>query len=268
VNDLSTDPRTLYSKWSPAAWEALCAGPAARLRERVRRETLLAYLELGREAIGLQYIDRPSFEKNPPAPPSFLAVLWIDALPSLLPADGIELLAKAWNLGERLVREPVWLSRYLAARLDRWTDAACFEDWLRESLSPVVEEPAPAKWTGPARCALVDCRPFHEDFLPGRLHLAAASVACVHDRRRDAVQLGVLLRPNGASLCLGRTPCLGDWKADGLPDVKFTDGGLRVGALEAPLPRFGAAHAHVVAPTGFVVAAAKSSQKLWVVESP
>lgn len=277
MDGLEVDGRTLYAKWSPAVWENLCRGPAARLSQGLegrpdRKEILENYLALGREAVGLQYVDKPIFDPDPPAPPAFLATLWIDVLPRLLPAiapkQAIELLAKVWNVGERLIREPVWLTRYLSGRLDKLRDLARFEEWLRESLTPVIDQPPPARWTGPMTCAILDCRPFHDEFLPGKIHLAAPAVACVHDRREERVRLGVLLRRGRESLCLGRTPCLGDFPVSDGPAVSFAGQGLRVGSQEVVLPHFGAPHGHAVAPTGFVVAAARASQRLWIVESP
>lgn len=279
MTDLEVDARTLYSKWNPAVWESFCRGPGSRLAKSLegradRRELLESYLALGREAVGLQYIDQPTFDPNPPAPPTFLAAFWVDVLPRLLPAvppvHSSELLAKIWNVGERLVREPVWLTRYLTGCLDRLRDLTRFESWLRETLTPVVDEPPPARWTGPMNCTIVDCRPFHDEFLPGKIHLAAPAVACVHDRREERARLGILLRHGSGSLCLGRTPCLGDYRAaDGqAPPVSFGKQGVLVGSREVPLPHFGTPQGHAVAPTGFVIAAARASQRLWIVESP
>lgn len=272
---LSLDARRLYSHWSPEAWDQLSRGPAADLGLRlVGREDgdrlLRTYLALGREAVGLQYIDRRSFESDP----LFLAALWIHVLPRLLPEVPAEqvgaLLELAWNAGERLVREPAWLNRYLVSRLGELSRLDRLEGWLRESLAPVLQAPPAARWKGPLVATVLDSVGGGDDFLPGRIHLAAPTIACVHHRRAEDRQVAIHLRTGGRSVPLGGTPCFGEFSppAEALPAVSFVANGVKVAGLVLELPRFGAEIAHAIAPAGFVVAASKSSQKVWVVESP
>lgn len=272
---MTVDARTLYSRWNPEAWEQLARGPAAdlgmRLTGRPDGDRLLqAYLDLAREAVGLQYIDRRSFDGDP----LFLAALWVDALPRLLPAAPAArvagLLEAAWNAGERLVREPAWLNRYLVSRLTDLDRLERFEAWLRESLAPVLQAPPPAKWKGPLSIVVLDCVGGGETFLPGRIHLAAPTIACVHHRREEARQVAFHLRPKGKSAPLGATPCFGEFlaPAEALPTLTFAPNALKIAGLSIELPRFGSEAGHAVAPAGFVVAASKSSQKVWIVDSP
>jgi len=269
------DGRTLFAKWNPGAWEAIGRGPAATLAKalegRSDREALLTdYLTLAREAVGLQYVDTTSFA--PARPPTFVATCWIDLLPRLLPTvppnHTREVLALLWNAGERLIREPVWLTRYLTGCIGKLTDLSRFEPWLRESLTPVLQELPTSSWTGPMTCTIVDCRPFHEDFLPGTLHLAAPAVACIHDRRQDRIRLGLLLRPDRASLCFGRTPCLGEFPPPKVPAVTVGENTVRIGTLSCPVPHFGPIAGFAVSPAGYVIAALQNSQCLWIVEVP
>lgn len=277
LDSLSIDARRLYSKWSPEAWSALCDGPATelgrKLNGRADAEPLLrAYLTLAREAVGLQYIDRNAFDAAG-RPSTFLASLWTEALPRLLPdapaGDVGPLLERAWNAAERLASEPAWINRYLSARLPSLDRLARFEAWLRESLTPVLDTPPPSTWKGPLSFVVVDCAG-GDGFLPGKVHLAAPVLACVHHRREEGRQVAFLLAKNGKSAALGRTPCLGEFAPTGdrPPRATFTQTGLKIARLELPLPRFGSEHGHVVAPAGFVVAVAKTSQRVWIVESP
>jgi hypothetical protein len=275
---LSIDARRLYHRWSAETWEAFCRGPAAdlglRLASRPDGGRLLeAYLALAREAVGLQYIDRASFDEDPTTMPTLLAALWTEALPRLLPAarpdEAGALLERAWNAGERLIHEPAWLNRYLVARLAGLDRPDRFEAWLRESLVPVLQAPPPARWTGPLSFGVLEGAG-GDGFLPGRIHLAAPTIACVHHRREEGRQVAFLLRPKGESLGLGRTPCFGDFAppAEALPAVRFDEDLIRVARLEVALPRFGAVFGFVVAPAGFVVASSRTSQRVWIVEAP
>ncbi|MBI3099237.1 MAG: hypothetical protein HYY93_13505, partial [Planctomycetes bacterium] len=87
--------------------------------------------------------------------------------------------------------------------------------------------------------------------------------------RAEEVRLAFLLRATGDSVCLGRTPCLGEFKSEASPPrVSFEASVLRIGALQAALPQFGRRLNHAVAPSGFVIAAPAASQRLWVIHSP
>jgi hypothetical protein len=152
------------------------------------------------------------------------------------------------------------------AELDR---ADRFEAWLRESLTPVLQAPPPSTWKGPLSFVVLDAAG-GDGFLPGRVHLAAPAIACVHHRREERRQIAIQLRPGGKSLSLGRTPCFGEFAPppEELPSVKFDESRATVAGKKLVLPRFGSEFAHAVAPCGFIIASAKSSQRVWVIESP
>jgi hypothetical protein len=203
---------------------------------------------------------------------NFLERLLVELVPAQLPlvaaAKRLAVLVQVWNLGEGLLREPAWVDRYVNAcsatlkRLDQ------LEAFLVHALEPVLAAPPPAAWSGKTRVSVLDLRPVHAEFLPGRLRLAAPTVLCVEDRRRPELQIGVLLRRDSRSEPLGVLPGLGEYAEPGpLPEVSFADGGATVAAHAVPLPAFRRCQSFAVARAGYVVASAPDSQRLWVIES-
>ena len=140
---------------------------------------------------------------------------------------------------------------------------------LATVLEPVLVPPPPSQWTGPCALAVLDLRRIADRFLPGEMHLAGPAVVCVHDRRRPGAQLGVLLGRGGRSRVLGATPCLGATLHEGArPAVTLDDGRLAIGKLSVALGWLREPLEKLVTATGFVVASAVDSQRLWVVDTP
>ena len=277
-NDLSAVLRALedaaprlYSRWSPKAWRLICQGPATRLWEALAdspdgRAALEDYLFLAREAVGMQYLAATRAEDLAPGAPAhgFLAVMICETLPRLLPdleADKrAGALAQVWNVGERLIGRPVWLDRYLAARLPELDDLGAFADFLSRIVEEGLDELPPARFEGETAISILDPTGFDRAFLPGEMHLATPSVVCVHDRRNDERHIALMLR-RGKSVCLGVTPCLGrEAKTGPSAPEKFL---LRALAATGLADRFQL----VSASSGFAVFASELSQRLWVGES-
>lgn len=264
IRQLEEAAPRLYSRWSPRAWRLVCEGPAVTLWNALSETeegetTLTEYLYLLREAVGLQYVSASAPEDLRPDVPGrgFLAVALCDVLPRLLPAlpaaDRARVLAQVWNTGEKLVAQPVWLNRYLAIRLSELETLGSFEDFLgrvlREGLDPVPL----TTWAAPFRTSVVDLSAADRAFLPGRMHMATPSIACVHDRRREGRHVALLLR-RGSTVVLGSTPCLGE-----PPAVPTTPP-----SIEFP---FGPELSRLASPAGFLLAACEFSQRLWLVEA-
>lgn len=273
----------LYSRWSAKAWRLACQGPASRLWQAMGdtpagRAALEDYLFLLREAIGLQYVAATTPEDLEPgaAAHGFFAVMFCETLPRLLPvldpaARGAAL-ACVWNVGEKLLARPVWLDRYLAARLPELDDLAEFETFLARVVEEGLDDLPPASWEGARRASVVDPSRLDRAFLPGAMHAATPSVVCVHDRRREDRHVAVLVRRGRDAACLGVTPCL----ADG-------DGGIspamlaRVSAAYGPAPApfvvaaeketVGTLHTRLALDGGFLLLTHALSQRVWVVES-
>jgi hypothetical protein len=269
VESASRDGSRQYARWDAALFREVCDGPARALWESLAKrpradEALVAYLQLVGEAVGAGHLRRGE--------PNFLAFCLLKLVPEGLgrvrPDARLALLAKVWNLGEGLLREPPWIDRYVTAAAAGLDDLAGVEGFLVRTLEPALAPTKASSWAGPFELALLDTRPLSEEFLPGTMHLAAPAVLCVHDRRQAGVQAGVFLRPGRESRLIGLTPCLGPYaEAKGLPRYVVEDRKLRVGGNNVELPLLRRHQAAVLTPAGFAVVSAVDSQRLWVVES-
>jgi hypothetical protein len=258
-----------WSGWDAGLFAQTGRGPARALArsldgEAHAEQVLTAYLRLVQEAIGLGYLGAG------PDPGNFLTHCLLRVVPDKLasvPApERLAVLAKVWNLGEGLLREPAWVDRYVVACAAQLTDLADLEAFLVRVLEPALVPVRAALWQGLLHVDVLDLRPVLDEFLPGEMHLAAPAVLCVHDRRLVGVHVGLFLRPERKSAFLGLTPCLRQY-AEEAPPGKLEDGRLTVGAATAELPLLGRGHRHVRTRSGFAVASAVDSQRLWVVES-
>ena len=264
-----------FSRWDAAVFDAVASGPAVALAERLAGQPntdaiLGGYLRLVQQGVGSGVLKRA--EAGPAGWSSFLERLLVEMipvrLPEIAPERRLKVLVDAWNLGEGLLREPAWVDRYVNACANALPRLDVLEDFLVRTLGPVLTPAPPAAWTGLMKITTIDLRAAHDEFLPGRLHLAAPTVLCIEDRRRAGLQIGVFLRHKQKSEALGIVSGLGEYEeADTLPLVTFTDGKAKIGTRVAEVPTLRKCHAYAVARAGFVVACAVDSQRLWVIES-
>jgi hypothetical protein len=276
LSPLRDEGARTFAAWDPALFDAVAAGPASALADALDDQpgVLRGYLRLVLEAIGTGALRRAGAPSGPGGGwTTFLERCLLQLVPDLLPAVAPErrlpLLVEAWNLGEGLLREPPWVDRYVGACAARLKDLADLEGFLVRTLEPVLTPSPPSEWKGPLRVSVLDFRPWHEEFLPGELHLAAPTVLGVADRRLPGVQMGVLLRPGGQSEVLGLTVGLGGYAEEGeRPSLVFEDQRVKVAGQEVALPYLRSCARHAVARAGFVAACAVDSQRLWIVESP
>ena len=264
----------LYSRWSDRAWRLVCEGPGLLLWDAIAgspgaEQTLEDYLLLAREAVGLQYVtaNEPS-DLTPGLARSFLAEALCDAAPRLLgavePKRRAPALIALWNAGEKLNAKPVWLNRYLAARMRELTDLATFEAFLVRVISEGIDEGPASPWEGPYTETAVDTALADPWFLPGIMHLATPAIVCCHDRRRDDRQVALLLRRTsaGGPVCLGSTPCLD--QAGGAIEHKLSmkqqAAVVQVGGISDPIEI-------LASRTGFAAIVFALSQRVHVVEA-
>jgi hypothetical protein len=273
--DLRRDGPRRFARWNAELFDAVASGPARTLGKELgdspdSGRVLSGYLQLVQQAIGVGALHQAGRGARWT---SFLERCLIERIPALLPrvkaGERLSLLAKTWNLGEGLWREPAWLDRYVTACAGRLEDLAEVERFLVRTLDPVLVPAPPAAWNGPFAVTVLDLRPLYDEFLPGEIGLAAPTVLRVEDRRRSGTQVGVLLRRDGGSELLGLTEGLGDYVETGeRPAVEFHDGRAAVAGQAVELPSLRRCHRHTVARAGFVAAYAVDSQRLWIVESP
>jgi hypothetical protein len=274
LDELRRDGPRRFARWDAALFEAVVAGPAQTLAAALGGQAdadavLAAYLSLLHQGVGLTAVRRA--ETGPDGWGCYLERCLVEQMPALLPrvpaGRRVPLMAKAWNLGEGLSREPAWLDRYVSASAAALADLEDLETFLVRTLEPVLSAGPPASWKGPFAVTVLDLRPLHEEFLPGEIRLAAPTVLRVADRRRAGVEAGVLLGRGGKSRPLGLMTGLGEFaEAGDGPAVAFQDGRVRVAGEEVVVPRLRRCHRHLVARSGFVAACAVDSQRLWIVE--
>jgi hypothetical protein len=276
VNALETAVKAIKSEgprrhadWDVALFASLAAGPALTLWKSIEasedaEKTLGAYLRLLEEAVGKRYVRHS-------APDNLIAVFWTKVIPESLSLhpNRVALLARLWNLGEGLLGQPSWVNRYVASAAAALTSLEAVEEFLVRVLEPALVPAVPATFGGPFVVSVLDTRPVDERFQPGDMHLAAPAVVCVHDRARPDTQIGLFLKKESRSAFLGSVPCLGRGPTEReLPATRFSENLVHVGSHEVALPFLRRAQATLVARSGYAVASAVDSQRLWVVESP
>lgn len=265
------------SQFDAARFQALVATRVRELWPLIRgaphaASVLRSYLRLLAEAVGMGCLieDARGQQRD------FLSDLLVNQVPARLPGVAPErrtaCLAQLWNLGEGLLQEPAWLNRFamvFAHEASAAGDLLALPAQLTAVLEPVLAPRPPSQWAGPCQLVVLDPRPVTDGFLPGEMHLAAPAVVCVHDRRRAGSQLGVLLEHGGKSRILGAAPCLGSTVHEGArPAVAFSPGSLAIGDHQVPLGWLREPLERLVTATGFVLASAVDSQRLWVVDTP
>lgn len=264
----------LNARFDGTLFQSVAESAAATLWARVEGspgdQTLLrSYLRLVVEATGMGCLVRdPSGAHR-----NLLSLLLVDVVPARLgeldPVMRPYVLAHVWNLGEGLLGEPVWMNRYAAAMCSDLTDLRALSSRLEAVLGPVLATRPPARWGGPHSVKVLDTRSVRDDFLPGAMHLAAPSVACLHDRRTPRVHIGVMLEHGGRSSLLGLTPCLGATLTEGAtPEVEFSPNSVAIGDRAVALPWLRTPRDRLVTGTGFVLATSVDSQRVWVVDTP
>jgi hypothetical protein len=262
------------SRFDAARFQRLVGAQGRELWRNVRgvpgeSTVLRSYLRLVAEAVGMGCLVEDDQGRQRDLLSELLAVQVPARIAEVAPERRTACLAMLWNLGEGLLQEPAWLNRFAMAFAGDAPDLLAMPGHLAAVLEPVLVPPPPSQWAGPCALCVLDPRPVADGFLPGAMHLAAPAVVCVHDRRRPDTQLGVLLAHGGKSRVLGATPCLGVTVHEGArPAVMFAPGRLAIGAHQVALGWLREPLEKLVTATGFVLASAIDSQRLWVVDTP
>jgi hypothetical protein len=264
-----------HAAWNAALFDELVHGPGeilwialnTSLREpEDALHVFESWLNLIQEGISLGYLRQAGGGQ----PSNLLELCLIERIPHEAGPQSkqayLRHLAVAWNLGEGLAQQPAWINRYVLSRVSELRELNGLEEFLVRVLKPVLAPRAPSTWKGEFRHTVLNPRDVDEDFLPGEMRLIAPVVAAVQDRRRP-ITLGVLLEEQGQSRFLGSlTGFEGDYSEGAAPAVALQANGAKVGGRRASLPLLTAPYGWLAARTGFVVASAVDSQRLWVLE--
>lgn len=218
ITRLEAAARRRFVRWHPSLWEEIIAGPGRELAEGLlaaghgadaARPLLESYLRLASHAIGHGYL----FPSEAGAQ-GFIDLAWHDLVPRLLPPltppAAALALARCWNLGESLESAPAWL-RLVFSRVARDLDDLGDLDDLVARVTAQALDPPDTPLGPSATHAWIDLAAEDRRFLPGRLHLLAPTILCVHDRLRGqqpgtpTETLGVWL--SDPPLVLGPTGC-------------------------------------------------------------
>lgn len=272
---LRADGPRRFADWNPTAFDEVAVGPAVTLTRTLDGEpdadaVVAGYLRLAQEAVGTGAVTSGDPATGRYA--SVLAALVVDVLPTKLAQSResrrLPVLVEAWNIGDGLRRGSAWLDRYLTACLGNLADLDDLPGFVARTLGPVTAPSEPATWTGDLRVTVLDLRAAHDEFVPGRVRVAAPTLLAVEDRRRAGLQVGVLLRNRGACELLGVFSGLEVYPEPGpKPVVRFDDQSATVGVRNVTVPTLRECHSFAVARAGFVAAVAVDSQRLWVIES-
>ena len=194
-----------FSNWDAPLFAAYCRTVLQALRTCLPPEADRAFEGLSamvQQGIGEGYLGG-DLEAAPRNFLEFCIRDWLPAVLAELPGEEhLGLLARVWNLGEGLLREPDWVNGYVMSRIGELRGDKRPEAILVEILRPLLEPAPPARWEPPYRVTLLSLRQADDEFLPGEMRLAAPTVLVVTDRRRP-VRLGVHLRRMGQSTVLG-----------------------------------------------------------------
>jgi hypothetical protein len=259
-----------FSEWDAPRFAAYCRTVLPALWTRLpseRARTLAGLSALVQQGIGEGYL-----KGDPEGPPlNFLEVCLRDWLPDILPRLPVEqhlpLLARVWNLGEGLLREPEWVNAFVMSRIGELRVDTRPEVFLVDVLRPLLEPATAARWEAPYQVTLLSLRQADDEFLPGEIQLAAPTVLVVSDRRRP-VRLGIHLRREGQSVVLGSFGPIGPFPDEQAEvHVAWEGGSARIGGHTVSLPFLASPFRWTLVRTGYLVASAADSQKLWIVES-
>ena len=279
IDKSSADAAKRHALWNGELFSRICRGPVWSLWTRIHDQSasekvLSAYLTLIEDAMDAGQLVCSARGENGSGNSqwkSFLELCLIELIPKELagiaPHERLKLLAKLWNLGEGLNHEPPWMERNVLTQIDNLTDLRDVENFLIRVLESTLAPAVVSNWREPYSVCLLDPRAVEDEFLPGELSLVAPAVVCVQDRRRSDVRLGIFLRRSGKSHLTPLGGGLPVYVGESGPRATLQQNSLNIAGHTVALPFLGICHRHMVTRSGFVIATATDSQRIWVVDS-
>jgi hypothetical protein len=266
-----------YARWNDQLFDRYLEEHIAPLWKRLERrdpesrpQSMQHYIGLVVAGIGAGYLTTID---GPPA--SLMEAFIRDRLPWWLIESARDRHGKIaqsiWNLAEGAQNQGLWIEQYLLACVDEFVNPMRLNEKAVELLEPVIQPRPAARWLGPFSATALDLRSQVEDFLPGQITQINHALICISDRRK-AMRIGVLLLPQGESRLVGQMS--GDVTSAHVPEVfdksiQWGDGHVYIGNECIELPLMGCSPMTTLAvSSGYLIASAENSQRLWILDSP
>ena len=268
--------RRQFGGWNDAAFDSYVVGPVDDLATNLASQdktksdatSLANFLQLVYEGVGAGWLGPVEPEVSPP---TFLAHCLAMVIPHQLRniprQERSEVLRRVWNLGEGLAREPQWLNQYAIARTGWSIDPRELDKHLASILGPVLSPLPPATWRGKFELQVLNLREWNEAFTPGRMYLVSPAVLCV-EGRVGGDTLALLLQKGGKSEVFGSVGRLPEHlESFSPPPIQVQADSIQINGQDVATPLISAPRQTLCVASGFVVASADDSQRLWLVES-
>jgi len=273
VEKLSLDASRKHANWDDYVFKQFAMMPGAQLWQALgprsgAQAILSSYLLMVSEAIAAGYIREMNWGR--PCR-SFMEYYIRELVPAAAaqnpPKTALMFLAEGWNIAEGLQNQPRWIDGFVASQT---RELKCL-DQVKTSVAAAIDKalstPDCAAWTGNSRLYVLKPRDLIDDFLPGDMHLAAPIVVCVHDRRQHGSHVQVYLDKAGQSALAGPFPCAGNSQPAALaPATKISQNEVEIQGRLYQLPLIGTAFSELLTESGFYLASAEDSQRLWLLE--
>ena len=164
IDKVADEGARKFARWDGNLFQAYAGGMAMSLWYSIQSQpnaliVTEAYLRLICEAIGGGYLQELNW-RNPHR--SFLEFFLVDFAPRALnevdAENQIEMLAKAWNIGEGLQSQPRWLDGFVTSQTKKLASFAQLEKWATKTLNTALAAAEPAKWQGPFKISMLCTR--------------------------------------------------------------------------------------------------------------
>jgi hypothetical protein len=176
-----------------------------------------------------------------------------------------------WNLADGARKQGLWIEQYLLACVDEFDNPMRLKDKAVELLDPVIKPRQAARWGGPFSVISLDLRSQADDFLPGQITQINPALICISDRR-NGMRIGVLLLPQGESRLVGQMPGVATTETVPIShdtSLQWGDGQVQIGNVCVDLPLMGCSPMNTLeVSSGYLIATAENSQRLWIIDSP
>lgn len=276
VTKLQAQGPQQFAAWNGEIFEAYLSGPLAAFQQSLSWEekkspvdmpSRLNFVQIIYEGVGAGWLTSPEQDSQA----TFLAhcvSLLTYQISGIDRQKRARVMQLVWNLGEGLAQEPQWLNQYAIARTDFRIDLNLLDEHLVNILTPVLTPLPPATWRGEFGLTILNFRSHNDQFLPGRVYLAAPALLCVEDRLNGADTQAILLAKNGQSMILPSVGKLDEYRESFTPpSIKANADSVVVNGQVIDTPLLNTPATPFCVDSGFIAVTAADSQRLWLVEA-